>query len=244
MKIPDTFTTARLALITALMALPPAFGEDAPATTDAEVRAEAAEAKADAHRASLDQINASIDAIEARIENAPDDAEKTAAETRLKALKERRAELRKNFIKAKADELVADLKVESDKVAAWTKRTYENVKDKVTGSDDDEPGVIPTARAALDPDANTARAEIEFYRLNPSPENKADVKRALKALDQEIDRLDDHADTLPKGEKRDALKQRVKALEAREKELKRDFTKARWDALVDDLRASWNSLVD
>lgn len=243
MKTPDTFTTSRLALIATLMALRPAFGEDVPAATTAEVRAETAEAKADAHRASLDQINASIDAIEARIANAPDDTEKAAAETRLKALKERRAELRKNFIKAKADELVADLKVEYDKVAAWTKRTYKNVKDKVTG-DDDQPGLVPTTRAAVDPDANTARAEIEFYRMNPSPENKADVKRALKALDQEIDRLDDYADTLPKGEKRDAVKQRVKALEAREKELKRDFTKARWDSLVNDLRESWNSLVD
>lgn len=70
----------------------------------------------------------------------------------------------------------------------------------------------------------------------------ADTARA--ALDDEIDRLDDYAADLPKGETRAALEKRIKALEKREKALKRDFTSARWDALVADVKREWHQTLN
>ncbi|MFH1496362.1 MAG: hypothetical protein ABII82_00925 [Verrucomicrobiota bacterium] len=244
MKMPSTLTKSQIALALTLIALRPAFAAD-PAVGSAETKATKAEAVADDYKASLDQINASIDAIEQRVENAPDGAERSSAEARLDALKERRSELRKNYVKAKADELAADLKVEYAKVAAWTKDTYRDVKAKVTGdAQDDQPGAMPKTQAALDAEANKAMARIAVYKMNPSPENKADVKRALDALDDEIERLDDHCDAMPDSPRRAALEKRVDALEDRHDDLANDFTKARWDALVADLRGSWESLVN
>ena len=45
------------------------------------------------------------------------------------------------------------------------------------------------------------------------------MKAALDALEDEIDRLEDHADALPKGPERDALLKRAKALDARKDKL-------------------------
>lgn len=67
---------------------------------------------------------------------------------------------------------------------------------------------------------------------------------ARAALDDEIDRLDDYAADLPKGETRAALEKRIKALEKREKALKRDFTSARWDALVADVKREWHQTLN
>lgn len=243
MKMSKTLTKSQIALALTLIALRPAFAADN-AVSSAETKAARAEAVADDYKASLDDINASIDAIEKRIDNAPEGTERSAAEARLEALKERRSELRKNYVKAKADELGADLKAEYAKVAAWTKETYRDVKAKITDDSDEEPGTVSKTQAALNAEANKAMAHIAVYKMNPSPENKEDVKRALDALDDEIERLDDHCDTLPEGPRRTALEKRVEALEDRQDDLEDNFTKARWDALVSDLRSSWNSLVD
>ncbi len=247
MKTSKTLTKSQIALALTLIALRPAFAETS-AVSSAKSDAAHAEAVADDYKASLDDINARIDAIEDRVETAPDGAERTAAEARLDALKDRRSELRKNYVKAKADELAADVRVEYNKVAAWTKDTYRDVKAKLTDDDraekHDGHEVVPATRAALSPEANAAMAGIAVYKMNPSAENKADVKRSLDALEAEIDRLEDRCDALPAGPKRDAMEKRVDALEDRKDELEGDFTKARWDAALADLRDSWNNLVN
>ncbi len=247
MKTLNSLPKSQIALAIALIALRPAFGADTPSssTVAAEAHAEKAEAESDATKASLDLINARIDAIEKQIENAPDKAEKTAAKARLKGLKDRRFELRKHYAKSKSDELLADLKVEYTKVASWTKDTYKDVKEKVTGDDKDEkPGVVPATQAAVNTKANEAMVGIAVYKMNPSPENKAEVKAAIDALENEIDRLEDRADALPEGKKRDAMEKRIEALDDRKDSLEDDFTKARWDNLVKDLRESWNGLFE
>lgn len=229
-----------IALALTLIALQPAFAAD-PAVGAAQSEAAKAEATSAERKAALDALDTQIKQIELSIKNAPDTASKEAAELRLKALKDRRSDLRKDYASAKAAELKADAKLEYEKVAAWTKTTARDVKEKVAGP---EVGPADTARAAVNPEANIALAQIALYRLDPSPDNKADVKAALEALDDEIDRLEDHAKTLPKGDERRALEKRIKALEKREKALKRDFTKARWDALVGDLKTEWNQLTN
>ena len=113
MKTPRTVTQSQIALALTLLALRPAFGAatsmPSPSTVHAVTKADKAEAKSDAYKANLDAINAKIDAIEASINDAPDSAEKTAAKARLDVLKDRRSEPRKDYVKAKADERVADL---------------------------------------------------------------------------------------------------------------------------------------
>lgn len=229
-----------LALALTLIALQPAFAAE-PAVGAAREEAAAAESYAAERKAALAAVDAQIDLIEAALDSAPDAAEQTAAKARLAVLKERRSALRKDYAKAKFEELQADTKVEYQKVAAWTKATARDVKEKVVGPEVD---AAATARAAANPEANSALADITLYRLNPSPENKEEVKAALKALDAEIDRLEDYADTLPKGDARKTLEKRIKALEKREGALKRDFTKARWDALVGDVKNEWHQVVD
>lgn len=233
-------TATNIALALTLIALQPAFAAD-PAVGAARSEAAQAEATSAERKAALEAIDAQIKQIDRAVDNAPDDASKEAAKLRLKALKERRSDLRKDYAAAKAGELKADAKLEYEKVAAWTKDTARDVKEKVAGP---EVGPADTARAAVNPEANAALAQIAVYRLNPSPDNKTEVKAALEALDDEIDRLEDYADELPKGAERRSLEKRVKALEKRESALKRDFTKARWDALVADLKTEWNQITD
>lgn len=241
MKAPTFKPNAtQLALALVLIGLRPAFAVE-PAVDAAQSEAAAAEALSAERKAALVAVDVQIDAIEGALDKAPDAAEQTAARQRLEALKERRSALRKDYAEARFDELQADTKVEYEKAAAWTKKAARNVKEKVAG-----PEVDATARAqaAVNPEANAALGQVELYRMNPSPENKAEVKAALDALDAEIDRLEAHAKAMPKGDDRRALEKRVKALEKRESELRRDFTKARWESLLSDLKGEWNELVN
>ncbi len=233
-------------LITALVTLP-TFGvisaaadQVNPDVKRAEIRAESAENMTSDTKAALADLDREIESVERALDQAPTAEQKADLKRDLAAIKERRSELRKDYVEAKYQELKADSALAAKKVAAWTKDTYEVAKEKVVGP---EPRLQDKAYAAVNLEANRARAELAIYRLTPNPENKKDVKVALKELDREIDRLDDYADELPKGEARSALERRVKALEQREKEIKRDFTKARWDALVEDIRKEWNDLV-
>lgn len=233
-------TANNLALALTIIALQPAFAAE-PAIEAAKSGAVQAELHSAERKAALDAINAQIEQIDRAVEHAPDQVSKDAAKLRLKTLKDRRAELRKVYVSAKAAELASDTRVEYEKVVAWTKSTARDVKQAVAGP---EVGPGDTARAAVNPEANVALAQIALYRLNPSPDNKAEVKAALAALDEEIERLEAHAKALPKGDPRRALEKRIKALEKRENALKRDFTKARWDAVVADLKTEWSQLTD
>ena len=231
--------TTQLALALVLIALRPAIAAE-PVAGAARAEAATAESAALERKAALSAVDAQIDQIEVGLARAPDAAEQSAARARLADLKERRSALRKDYAKAKLDELQADTKVEYEKVAAWTRKTTRDLKEKVSSS---APDATTPAPAVASPDANAARAHVELYRLNPSPENKAEVKAALDALDAEIDRLEDYAETLPQGDDRRALEKRVKVLEKRQDALERDFTKARWDALVADVKSEWSQTV-
>ncbi|HWL17661.1 MAG TPA: hypothetical protein VNR00_18775, partial [Opitutus sp.] len=81
-----------------LLALSPALraGETA-ARADAAV----SEVKGDAAKAALDGIDAEIDRLDALVDNAPTAEERDAARLRLEALKSRRNELRKTYVKAR-----------------------------------------------------------------------------------------------------------------------------------------------
>lgn len=207
---------------------------------DAKARAAASEEEAMEHKAKLDALDREIDAIEAKLDEIPEGPIRHDAKLRLEKLKDRRTELRKDYAGAKFDQLKADTRTEYEKIAAWTKEKYHNVKASIQGP---QPDAAAKARAATNPELNAARADIALYQMNPSADNKAEVKAALEALEEEIDRLDDHADSMPEGAQRTELEKRINALEDQKDELESDFTKARWDALVANVKREWNELI-
>lgn len=211
------------------------------AATETAARADAAisEVKGDAAKAAMDELNVEIDRVEALIDQAPTAEDKAAAKARLETLKDRRNDLRKTYVKARYDQLKADVRAETARVSAWGKRTFsrdtsDKVRDDVQRAGDNTYAAAASVGAASD---------LAAYKLRPTDTNKAEAKAALKALDDKIEALENRADEMPAGAQRDAAKRRVKALEDRKDELKHDFNKARFDNLVDSVQAEWNDVV-
>jgi RNA polymerase-binding transcription factor DksA len=227
----------------------------------AKVEANIAEARGDAAKVAMDSLDAEIDRVDALIDNAPTQADKDAAKARMDVLKERRNELRKTYVKARYDELSADVRAEANKFGAWTKRTFtkdpaEKAADDIKDAADDAKDAAneaarDTKKAVKKAGDNTyayaasagAAIDLAAYKARPTDTNKEEAKAALKALDNKIDELDDRIDKMPRGADRDAAKRRLKALEDRKDELKGEFNKARFNALVDDVQGEWNQLV-
>lgn len=217
-----------------------------------------AEVKSDVAKAQLREIDAQIDSIDEYKDHAPTAEERAAAKVRIDALKERRNELRKNYVQAKYDSLKADVKGEYNKASAWSKKTLSrsenNAERKIDNvSDNARNAARDTANAARDvkneavavanPNSLGTSADIASYKANPTDANKAEVKASLAALDLEIDQLQARVDALPRGDNRDAAKLRVKALKERRSELASDFRSARFDTLKADVKAEWNKIV-
>ena len=239
-----------------LLALTPAlaFALAAPATilaNEASARADAAmsEMKGDSAQAAMKELDVEIDHLDMMMNNAPTAEARTAAESRLQMLKDRRAELRKTYVKARYDELKADVRAEANRLGAWTKRTFsrdsaDRADDQVRESAGQVKRDLRDAGHQAYAEASTAGTAMDLaaYKLRPTDTNKEEAKAALKALNDRIEALDDRADKMPRGAERDAAKRRVKALEDRKDELKHEFNKARFDALVDSVQAEWNDL--
>jgi cell fate (sporulation/competence/biofilm development) regulator YmcA (YheA/YmcA/DUF963 family) len=213
----------------------------------ARAESEMAEVKGDAAKLALQTLNAEIDHVEAMIDHAPSAEDKAAAKARLDVLKQRRTDLRKDYAGARYDELKADVKAEANRLGAWTKRTftrsdtdkaYDKAEDAVKDASDAAKRAGDHAYAAMA--ATGAAVDLAAYKNMATDMNKDDAKRALKAIDDRIDALEDRVDDMPKGPDRDAAKRRVKALEDRKDQLEREFSKARFDALVDDVMGEWN----
>lgn len=237
-----------------ILALAPAFAVLAlPArAVDASARADAtvSEIKGDSAKAALKELDAEIDRLDALVDNAPTPEDKAAAKARLDVLKDRRNDLRKTYVAARYDELKADVRAEGNRLSAWTKRTFN--RDAASRAERDvnntAADIKRDARNAGDAAYATtssaaASMDLAAYKLRPTDTNKQEAKAAIKALDARIEDLEKRVDKMPRGADRDAAKQRVKALEDRKDELKHDFNKARFDALVDEVQSSWNDLI-
>ena len=238
-----------LTLTPALVVLTTPFRSTA---ADAAARASASvsEAQGDAAKAGLKELDTEIDRLDEIADHAPTAEEKASAKARIEVLKSRRNDLRKTYVSARYDELKADVRAEGNRVAAWSKRTFN--RDPVSNAERDVNNAVTDAkrdarRAGDDAYATAASAaaamDLSTYKLRPTDTNKDEAKAALKALDARIEDLDKRADKMPRGADRDAAKRQVKALEDRKDELKHEFNKARFDALVDDVQAQWNNAV-
>jgi len=224
----------------------PAVANEATAKATSNV----AEVRGDAAKLAMQELDAEIEQVDAMIDNAPTKADKDAAKARMEVLKDRRNELRKTYVKARYDELKADVRAEANKFSSWTKSKFQ--RDPAEKAADEMKEATHDARKAAKKAgdnayayANSAGAAIDLqaYKLRPTDTNKEEARAALKALDQKIEELEDRADKMPRGADRDAAKRRVKALEDRKDELKHDFNKARFDNLVDDVQGEWNQLI-
>jgi len=240
-------------LITLLPAL--ALGLSVPAfaanEASAKVEAGVAEVRGDAAKAAMASLDAEIDRVDAMIDHAPTQADKAAAKAQMDVLKERRSELRKTYVKARYDELAADVKAQGAKFSAWTKDTFtrspgEKAADEINDSAKDAKKAAVRAGDSAYAHATTTGAALDLaaYKARPTDTNKEEAKAAINALEARIDELEDRADNMPRGADRDALKRRVDALEDRKDELENNFNKARFNALVDDVQGEWNKLVD
>lgn len=210
--------------------------------TTARVKSEVSEVKGDAAKAALDEINAEIDRLDVLVDSAPDMSEREAARARIDVLKERRNDLRKTYVKARYEELKADIRAEGNRLAAWTKRTFNrddasNARREVGDTLDD---AKRDARRAGD--RAVAALDLDAYKDRPLDTDKDAARQALKALERRIDELDDRVDNMPRGVARDAADDRVDALEDRLDDLEDNFDKARFNALVDDVQAEMKSL--
>src|SRR3954465_4389298 len=64
----------------------------------------------EAAKAALKQLDAESEQVDSLIDSAPTPEEKSAAKARMDVLKERRSELRKAYVKARYEELKADVR--------------------------------------------------------------------------------------------------------------------------------------
>ncbi len=257
MKTTTSTLLRSLAPIAALLAGSPVI---VPVLRAQSIDGAVADAKSAAIKALLQDLDEKIDRLDEFVENAPSEREKQAAKLRLEKLKERRNELRKNYAQARFESLKADVQAEYNKLVTWAKKTFstspEAKLDRAVESAAEKSREVADAAAkaaaeakartiaTVNPAAVSASAEVAAYKINPSTENKEEAKAALATLDAEIKRLDDRCDNLPKGKERDAALLRLKALKERRSELASDFRKARFDALIDDVKAEWKKLTN
>ncbi len=225
--------------------------------TTARVESNVQEAKGDAAKAALKEIDAEIDRVDAMIDNAPTPADKAAAKARMDVLKERRSDLRKTYASARYEQLKADIRAEGNRVSSWTKdklhrdpaeRAADEVADAAHDAKRDaERAADRAADHARDAKDSTyayansvgASTDIAAYKMRPTDTNKDEAKAAIKALSKRIDELHERAEKLPRGPERDAMKAKAKEFEHRKDQLKHEFNKAQFDALVDDVQACW-----
>jgi chromosome segregation ATPase len=237
-------------LFAALAVLPVTFVRSATNQSVPKTEAALAEIRGDAAKTALKELDLEMDRVDALLDNAPSQADRVAAKARLAVLKERRSDLRKTYVKARYDELRADLRIETERVSAWAKRKFSS--DPATKATDEMNATVKEAKAAARAaehkayaEASTADAatDIAIYKLRPTDTNKEEAKAGLKALEVNIDALAKRIDRLPDSEERTTAMQRLKLLKERRAALQSDFNKARFDALVDDVKHAWDETV-
>lgn len=78
-------------------------------------------------------------------------------------------------------------------------------------------------------------AAVDSYQQNPTAQNKADVDAALSELDGEIHELEGRVASKQGVEKAEA-EAKLDLLKRQRDELSRDFTKAKFDAVMKDVK--------
>ncbi len=227
-----SFRCRRTGLALALAVFAPAlFADNATDTTAAKIedyRSNNTEMNKAEVKAALAQIDAELKQLDEMADAAPTAQEKADAKLCYQLLKERRNELKKDFNRARYEAFKSELKAEKDKVSAWAEQVF---------------STKPAAASATTAAAETTADKIAEYRADSSALNKAEVKASLERLDADIDLLEAKIESVSDPVRKEELKAHLKALKERRSELNSDFRKARYDAVVADVKAEWNKVV-
>ncbi len=157
----------------------------------------------------LKALDAELTRFDAMLEKDADVQHKATVKAFLDGFKDRRDAMKKaNFDQGKYDEIRFDINVEYQRLAMWLAA----------------PLTPPPA-----PKKMQGGGEVAVYKLSPSPANKADVSAALSALDSEIKRLEAAATSA-------ADKAKIKAIKDSRADLNKEFTKAKWDAIIAQMK--------
>jgi uncharacterized protein HemX len=82
-----------------------------------------------------------------------------------------------------------------------------------------------------------AKAQVEQYNASGSKEDKLEAERAFADLDKEIKELEVRVDATS-GEARSEAQNKLDDLRKRKIELRVDFTKAKFNALLEDIKSA------
>lgn len=180
------------------------------------------EVKGDAAKAALEELNAEIDQLDKLVDHAPTAEEKAAARARLDVLKDRRNDLRKTYVKARYDELKADIKAEASRLAAWTRRTFNG--DEVSEARREAREAVSDARREASEAADEAREEAREFASDARRES-SELGREARAEAREA-----HAD-FTRGASSAAAAMSLSTYKDRSANLTRDEQKAAVAAL-------------
>lgn len=132
--------------------------------------------------------------------------------SQIQTLTDRVEALRAAFDRSKFDELRSDINLQAQRLAL----------------------AMAPLRTPPPAKEDTSRMVL-VARLNPHPEDKAEVKAALDAVDVEIRRLESRVADLALAD-RPAEQARIKRIKDRREQLGKGFTRAGWDQLAGELK--------
>jgi hypothetical protein len=119
------------------------------------------------------------------------------------------------FDQVKYDELRYDINLQAQRLANW---------------------LAPLRTPPPTPQSERS-VQISLAKLNPNPANAAEVKAALETLDREIKRIEGSSSSMMIGSKeREAETARISRIKDSRAALAKEFTKARWDTVVGELK--------
>jgi hypothetical protein len=165
-------------------------------------------------KTALKALDDEITRFDALIATVPDVQQRTAVKAFMDGFKDRRVAIRRAYDHETYNELRWEINVEYQRLVAWLAAPTITIR-------------AARAEAVAEP-----RADL----LNPSPANPAEVNAALGVLDRQLRQLDEQVAARPAGPARQEEFLRLQDLHDGRRELGRNFTPARWDALVGALK--------
>jgi len=184
----------------------------APASLSAQ---EAAAAPAEDHSAEYKTLELDFIRLDGLFVKYDDPVHKLTILGYINLMKVRAEALKESWDQVKYDELRYDINLQCQRLANW----------------------LAPLRTPPPTPYNEGGRHLALSRLNPSPDNPAEVRAALEVVDREINRMEQRLGALTIDSKaRDAESSLVQRVKDRRKALGQEFTKAGWDALLGDLK--------
>jgi|GEM_PF-2671422 len=168
----------------------------------------------DEARAALAQVDAELNHLDQLANAAPTAAAKAELTAGVSAMRERKDELKENFDQPRYEALKKVLQLQKGKVSAWSREN----PDREKGQKNATP--------------------------NPAVPAHTGEKGDLTRLDADLYLLEARIDTLTDPARKAESKRGLKQLKDRRNELNREFRRDRYDALVNEVKSQWDTVID